>query len=580
MSCRYLAFVQPDAHTRAHAEQNSDFGLIRCHDDEALLLFVDDPRFCLAIGNRGAVIGELFDRGSTQAVRRLSDSDRKSIVVSNAAQLLTRYWGGWIAFLRNAERTKFRILRAPLGDLPCLHSRQRDQIVIASDLRLMRVAGVPAHKLDWTEILRHLAAPDMYLSRTCLIGIDELRGGDCIEVGDGTNSLSTLWSPWMFVADSGADASVIEAERRVRDAVNWAVAARSSRYRRILLRLSGGLDSSIVAAALSAAGRDFVALNMVSEDRAGDERQYARAMADAAGVQLVERRRSVDSIAPLHSLAGEQPRPATRLFMQDSICAAAHVAQHCSADIVFDGGGGDNVFCHIPSAAPVVDHWRTHGFGPGLAQTIRDVSALHAAPVSTVIWHTLRHAFARTPRTRREPNSALLTKEAQRSARGLLTHPWFNCPPGAYPGKARHVALLVSAQSWVEALDMHGPVRSISPLLSQPVVEACLPIASWQWFAGGMDRAVARNAFRAALPPAVANRAGKSAPDSFLAEIVECHHATIFEMLVGGRLVEAGIVDAHAVERALHNTRFLRGYDYLRILQLVDVEAWIRAMAP
>lgn len=577
MSCRYLAIVRPSGAARAVLDHASDFGLIRYRDQEDFMFLVEDSRFAIALGEHGAIMGEVFDRGTTSAMTSLKADEHKAILASNGRRILERYWGSWIAFIRSDDGTNIRVIRAPLGDLPCLHRRIDKMVVIASDLALLERVHGAKRSIDWTEVLRHLAAPDIRGRRTCLVEIDELQGGDCIDFGPEHSPRDVLWSPWMFVDGTAAECDPVEAQCRVRDAVNWAIAARSSRYERVLLRLSGGLDSSIVAASLARAGRDFVALNMITDDRSGDESGYARQMAHAVGCALIERLRSVHSIDPSSSLADAQPRPSTRLFMQDSVRASTEVARAQSADIVFDGGGGDNVFCHIPSASPVADRLKAQGVGWSTLATVMDVSVLHRTPISNVLWHGLRHAIRRSPQLRRPSEVRLLSRDAARTARSLVIHPWLNCPRGAYPGKARHVALLVSAQSWVEGLDMTAPTRSISPLLAQPVVEACLAIPSWMWMEGGRDRAIARQAFRHDLPPAIVNRAVKSAPDSYLAQIVEHHGSVIRDILLGGRLVAHGLADRTAVESAMRDTRFLRGYDFLRILQLVDVEAWVRS---
>src|SRR3546814_4606949 len=65
-------------------------------------------------------------------------------------------------------------------------------------------------------------------------------------------------------------------------------AAWSASRSQILVELSGGLDSSIVTAALKSADADFSAITFATPDAEGDERVYARAVAARCGIALAE----------------------------------------------------------------------------------------------------------------------------------------------------------------------------------------------------------------------------------------------------------------------------------------------------
>ncbi|MCP2835015.1 asparagine synthase-related protein, partial [Salmonella enterica] len=55
-----------------------------------------------------------------------------------------------------------------------------------------------------------------------------------------------------------------------------------------LLQLSGGLDSSILAAVLHEMGTPFRAVTLATRDAEGDERRFARAVAGHLGIPLEE----------------------------------------------------------------------------------------------------------------------------------------------------------------------------------------------------------------------------------------------------------------------------------------------------
>ena len=153
-------------------------------------------------------------------------------------------------------------------------------------------------------------------------------------------------------------------------------------------------------------------------------------------------------------------------------------------------------------------------------------------------------------------------------------HPWLDAPSHALPGKAAHVATILRVQPNLEpSLGTSYPV--LNPLVSQPVVEACLKIPSWQWREGGRDRALVRRAFADVLPPMVLNRRVKGTPGRFAAQLLDQFRSSIRDRLLGGRLAASGIVDAGALDLILAGERPVPDLERVRILELVNVEAWI-----
>jgi len=144
------------------------------------------------------------------------------------------------------------------------------------------------------------------------------------------------------------------------------------------------------------------------------------------------------------------------------------------------------------------------------------------------------------------------------------------------PGRAVHIAGLVRAHPTLES-DRSRIAPVINPLLSQPIVEACLAIPSWQWREGGRDRAMARTAFAERLPAAIVERRVKGTPDPFCSEIVRRRRDELRERLMDGQLAAHGILDPGAIEEALRPGRPTASEQNVRLLELVNVEAWATA---
>src|SRR3546814_5115884 len=88
-----------------------------------------------------------------------------------------------------------------------------------------------------------------------------------------------LWDPWKFTTQEAMIDDADKAVELVRREILRCVAARLTPDVRYAVDLSGGLDSSIIAAAAAKRGRTLRSITMFSEGNDGDERGFARAVA-------------------------------------------------------------------------------------------------------------------------------------------------------------------------------------------------------------------------------------------------------------------------------------------------------------
>jgi asparagine synthase (glutamine-hydrolysing) len=148
-------------------------------------------------------------------------------------------------------------------------------------------------------------------------------------------------------------------------------------------------------------------------------------------------------------------------------------------------------------------------------------------------------------------------------------------PADILPGKRAHVLSLIRVQNHLDAHGRQAFAPLVFPLLSQPVMEACLRVPSWLWCAGGRNRAVARSAFAGDLPEPVVARQSKGAFDNLCTQILSQQRDTMREMLTRGVLAREGLLDVTAVS-ALLAVPVPDGLGVIRLLMLADVEAWAR----
>jgi asparagine synthase (glutamine-hydrolysing) len=517
----------------------------------------------------------LFDRETLGLLSGLEDASELASLDSGAKLLIERCWGSFVAFLTH-ETGCVSVVRDPSGAMACYSAPLRaGGHVVTSDVRACVSLGLIAEAIDWDGVAAYLLWPERRSRRTCIVGVRELMPGSRLVAKAGAAIGDAIWSPWRFTSSEQRIDHPQDAAEEVRAAVLRTVAAWSSRYPRPLVSLSGGLDSSIVMASTpESAG----AVTIMTHEALGDERDYAQAVARRCSVDLLECFMDSSSIDPKRSNAAALPRPVSRLFAQELDRIWEMSIAETGADALFHGGGGDNVFCYLASAGPYLDALLA-GQPPALCNAVLD-SLSRMTRVSR--WRIRRAALRKMLIDRGQyrwvRNSRMLSKTAVSMADAAHQHPWFeSIPAKTPPGKRAHVAALVRIQNYLEAVEPAQLVPVIAPLMSQPVMEACLRVPTWLWCRDGMNRVVARDAFRSRLPAAVVDRRSKGSPAAFEARMVATRRGDLRSLLRHGHLAARGMIDLEAIDDALGEAGPLRGDGYLRVSELVDVEAWLQS---
>src|SRR3546814_385322 len=164
--------------------------------------------------------------------------------------------------------------------------RRPDGLLCSSESGVVQaLIGRPA--IDWEFVSNSLAYINLRTERTGFSAIRELLPGTCLCFDGVALSVEPTWLPGKHILcqRSGEVAGIANELQRL--IINCTAAWSASRSQ-ILVELSGGLDSSIVTAALKSADADFSAITFATPDAEGDERVYARAVAARCGIALAE----------------------------------------------------------------------------------------------------------------------------------------------------------------------------------------------------------------------------------------------------------------------------------------------------
>lgn len=479
-------------------------------------------------------------------------------------------WGSYLEF--SAEPGKpVEISRAPLTGLPLYFFRTHGGLLFFSHLDLVRGLEINVG-LD-VDFLRHLLAYSNHrTARTGLAGVEELLPGTRLAFDGHVTQVRPTWSPWPHVRKGIYDRDAVPL---LNSTIRKCVSAWAKERQQIMLELSGGLDSSIVAAALAAEDHDFAAATIATASPDGDERRYARAVAERCGAALAE---YLHDDSQLDLAAGPRflsPRPATYGVLAGIDAALGTATAQLPGASIFTGIGGDNVFAITRSILPVIDALKIHEPIRRPAAALRDCARL----CDVTIWHAARSVY----RQWRRPPAIGWPREDDYACRSALPdvplpHVWDHGGERIPPGKIRHVQ---SIQRILDFLDRPGRWYGrdvVAPLLSQPVVELCLSIPGWQWVAGGRDRAVARQAFAPRLPEFVVWRRNKGRLETLCAKAFIEQRARLRPILLEGLLAREGLIDRERIEAYLARERIAGDYDYFRLLELADIELWIASI--
>ncbi len=251
----------------------------------SLKAFVNSDCCCLADQDRGFVVGTLFPRhGIAEQIVSSSSLDWEAFARSAGDILFQSFWGGYVAAI--VDSGGITVTRDPSATLACYFVRRRDLVAFASDAELLVQASFADGAIDWKGLTRDFFSagvpthrPRFSRSRNCFPAFD------CD--GLGLASSNRAGRPGISCAQLPGRRPASE---RLARSVKHSIAAWAKNRGPLLLSLSGGLNSSIVACSLAAARAETFCLTMYDEeDPGGDERAYARALSAHLDLPLIER---------------------------------------------------------------------------------------------------------------------------------------------------------------------------------------------------------------------------------------------------------------------------------------------------
>lgn len=564
-----------------------------CSSNTALL--IDD--------SRGVILGTIFrspEPGYSREptpIQFLSKEHSEEILRSMGRSLISNCWGYYVVALHFPENANAIVLRGPASPLACFRVEQGSLNIFFSHVNDCIDLKITPLSINWDCVTAQLVGGDYLTDETAIREIDSLECGESIECNPDGHFKRVYWDPRPLLEER-FPASFAKAAQTLRRATEYSISALSSQHDRILVQLSGGLDSSIVLSSLSRVPHKPIvtAVNYYSGG-SGDERYFARTMAEAVNCRLVERARNEDLDFRRFLDCNLTVRPVLNFSAPDVEARNIALTEELNATAIFDGELGDNIFGSHPRPGALVECIRQSGLGPGFLSNALDYSILSKQSLWRTLSLTRREAlsvsvepdFSASKELQRmlgadRGNSAMLaSKEAREHHANMadrFLHPWLKQSRRIAPGSHALLFGVIAVTSTTyhsPFCGSHGPLR-MSPLVSQPLIETALRMPTHLHWKYGLDRAVARTAFADVLPQEILLRGlGKGGPGLWVKRVVERNSGFLREFLLDGILARRRLIDRTKLETIL-SPRIAKSTVVVGdILAKVYIEAWLRA---
>jgi asparagine synthase (glutamine-hydrolysing) len=546
--------------------------------------------------NCGVALGSIFYRhkslldDSPSRVATFDVQESCDIMKSRGRAFISEYWGNYVAVLADDETRSVLVLKDPAGSLPCFITSWRGVSIVFSCLQDCIDAGIGPFTANWSYVEARIASNGADVSHNSLNEVSQIYRGQCVEMqADNVCAISRqlYWRPISFSEPSRAIYDVDFAARALRATVRSVTSTLARAHSDILLRLSGGLDSSIVAGCLkdAAYGARIIAYTGFSPGGKSDERRWARLSAQHAGFELVEcpidpSQTSLNSALQMQASV-EPPRALVSLIRGE---IERRLAAQRPYSALFSGHGGDSVF-GAESVRHVVDDF-LRLCGPSFKAL--EIASSVALRTDTLAWNVLGGAMLRWIKgsTMDDFRDRLINKQSLAAKHlqgtGLRTkcfpHPWFSEYKDVPWHVIRRVGALVLAPEFYDPTQKSIAVTplELTPLYSQPLTELSLQIPLHVHFDQGIDRGLARKAFSADVPCPILRRQWKDRAPGHIETIVVKNRTLFRDVVLGGALAQARLIDCATIESLLGGGFSKGSYFVGELFALLDLELWMR----
>jgi asparagine synthase (glutamine-hydrolysing) len=489
--------------------------------------------------------------------------------------------------LWDRRREQLFLARDRMGEKPLYYAFAGGALVFASELRALLAHPALARRLDLRGLARYLAFDFVPDPHAILQGVEKLPPGHRLLIGGGKTVLQSYWE-----IPFAPDESVGEGEwcERIRTHLDEAVRLRLHGDVPVGCFLSGGIDSTSVAATAARHHQGINTFSVGFTEPAYDERRWARLVAERYGTRHQELIvSSSDAAAVVADLGALMDEPlADMAFVPLYLLSRA---ARGSVTVALTGDGGDELFAGYPSMG--ADWW--HQRAARLPRPARAGLAWLAerAPGVPDPLRDFLHALEHRPDARNQPllgglpperHAALLSRDATAALAGFdpyadIDAAVSSCASADPTARLihRYCKLYLAGQNLVNAdrASMAVSLELRAPLLDHTFVELVGRIPSRLKLSGlGSLKRLYKRAMSDRLPAEILARGKHGFGVPFSPWFRGVLGQTLREILDPGRLRRGGLFDPDSVAR-LVDEHASGARDHAKLLwSLVVFEQW------
>lgn len=319
------------------------------------------------------------------AFRTTSDTEvLLHLFAREGERMLSRLRGMFALAIWNAHSRELFLARDPYGIKPLYYTQLRDGVLFASQVKALLASGLVSKECEPAGLVGFYLWGSVPEPWTLFRNVYALPAGEWLRIRDGVLGAPVCWHDirehWQ---GQGGQSSAHELEERVLQAEKDSVAAHLVADVPVSVFLSGGIDSSAIAALSSELGAQVEGITIGFEEFAGlheDEVPMAAAIAAKYGLPHHVRRVS------RAEFEGDIPRILDAMDQPSIDGVNTWFASKAAAErgyrVVLSGVGGDELFCGYSSFRRI----------PRLAALGRAVTAI---PGSRALMSPIFNYFAR-----------------------------------------------------------------------------------------------------------------------------------------------------------------------------------------
>ena len=291
---------------------------------------------------------ELRDRLAQQGARFRSNCDTEVLLKAYA------FWGeGFLPELRgmfslaiwDATAHRLFMARDPMGVKPFYFATSRDCFLFASEVRSVLETGLVSRKLDPAGLVNYLQFGSVCDPNTLVDGVSALRPGHCLTWENGTVTDRSYWN-WPM-SDPAPNPAEERLKSQLRMDLEDSIRMQTVSDVPVGVFLSGGIDSTALAAILSRGNQSVSTFSLVFREKEYNEAEYSRLVARQLGTDhheiVVSVNDAFDSIPGFLDAMDQPTIDGLNTFVISRETRAAGIK------VALNGIGGDELFAGYSS---------------------------------------------------------------------------------------------------------------------------------------------------------------------------------------------------------------------------------------